>query len=274
MGNVRCSLGRSNFSCREVASRCLSSGSFALDVSSGEVTEGGGGARSSSGCPGSPAYPCALAPPSCTRHPWVQGRGPQPPEEAAPFLGLRSPALPGFPGTREPPLKPRFSAFLFFSFELRNEAGPSPGSLAEPPPPPPTRINTQLVAELGHLLEAEVSFHFEMPLQVPRNEKNSCCRHHQLFPQTVLPGRLPWRTLLMRAARRAYPASRSGRSGRRSAVTSPELRPGRGAGGGQSLSPSLPAQQAFGIFILSTDVNWLCHLEGLTPRLGVEDSQV
>ena len=135
VGNIRCSLGRSNFSCREVASHCLSSGSFALDVSSGEVTEGRGGAWSSSGCPGSPAYPCTLAPSSCTRHPWVQGRGPQPPEEAAPFLGLRSPALPGFPGTREPPLQPHFSAFLFFSFELRNEAGPSPGPLAEPTPP-------------------------------------------------------------------------------------------------------------------------------------------
>lgn len=49
---------------------------------------------------------------------------------------------------------------------------------------------------------------------------------------------------------------------------------GGGRGGEQSLSPFLPAQQAFGIFILSTDVNWLCHLEGLTPRLGVEDSQV
>ena len=43
VGNVRPSLGRSDFSCREVASRCLSSGSFALDVSSGEVTEEGRG---------------------------------------------------------------------------------------------------------------------------------------------------------------------------------------------------------------------------------------
>lgn len=77
VGNVRRSLGRSNFFCREVASHCLRSGSFALDVSSGEVTEGGRGARSSfsvSRCPGPAAYPRALAPPSCTRHPWVQGR--------------------------------------------------------------------------------------------------------------------------------------------------------------------------------------------------------
>lgn len=43
VGNVRPSLGRSDFSCREVASRCLSSGSFALDVSSGQVTEVGRG---------------------------------------------------------------------------------------------------------------------------------------------------------------------------------------------------------------------------------------
>lgn len=51
----------------------------------------------------------------------------------------------------------------------------------------------------GHLLEAEVSFHFEMSLQVPRKEKNSCCCHHQLFPQIVQPLQLPLCTLLMKA---------------------------------------------------------------------------
>ena len=136
----------------------------------------------------------------------------------------------------------------------------------------PTRINTQLVAELGHVLEAEVSLHFEMPLQVPRNEKNSCCCHHQLSPQTVLPGRLPWRTLLMRAGGRAYLASRSGRSGRRSAVTSRGL---RARAAGRAVTYSFPPCSAgSGIFILSRDVSWLCHLEGLTPRLQVEESQV
>lgn len=59
-----------------------------------------------------------------------------------------------------------------------------------------------LVAESGHLPEAEVSFHFEMSLQVPRKEKeNSCCCHHQLFPQIVQPAQLPLRTLLMKAGR-------------------------------------------------------------------------
>lgn len=59
-----------------------------------------------------------------------------------------------------------------------------------------------LVTEVGHLLEAERSFHFEMSLQVPRKEKeHSCCCHRQLFPQIVQPVQLPLRTLLMKAGR-------------------------------------------------------------------------
>lgn len=79
--------------------------------------------------------------------------------------------------------------------------GPRAGPLAQP-----TvhwgKHSSSLVAEPEHLLEAEVSFHFEMPLQVPRNEKeDSCCCHHQLFPQIVQPGKLSLHILLMKAGR-------------------------------------------------------------------------
>lgn len=52
VGNVRRSLGRSNFSCREVASRCLRSGSFALDVSLGRSLKEAGELGAASRCLG------------------------------------------------------------------------------------------------------------------------------------------------------------------------------------------------------------------------------
>lgn len=87
------------------------------------------------------------------------------------------------------------SPFLHFQIEKLCGAPSAQG----PWQSPPARGKRPAWWLSGHLLEAEVSFHFEMPLQVPRKEKSSCCCHHQLFPQIVQPLQLPLRTLLMKA---------------------------------------------------------------------------
>ena len=77
--------------------------------------------------------------------------------------------------------------FILFSFELRNEIRTGQGLWQSPPQ---TGINTQLVAEFGHLLEAEVSFHLEMPLQVPRNKKKK--KQLLLPPSAFSPNSAAW----------------------------------------------------------------------------------
>lgn len=189
----------------------LNSSSFALHLSSGEVTAVGrlGRAEHPSRCLGAPrlwAFPHVPSPASPTHHPREGAQRPQEqpaPSLCTPSLGPVLPwtllfcSLPDTPGRCKLMLEPP----LFSPLKQRNEVRPllfrvsgkaCPG-LGEAP---------SLVAESGHLPEDQVSFHFEMSLQVPRKEKeNSCCCHHQLFPRIVQPVQLPLRTLLMKAGR-------------------------------------------------------------------------
>ena len=134
------------------------------------------------------------------------------------------------------------------------------GSLATPPKG--WGRAASLAAAFGHLLEAEVSCHFEMPLQVPRNKNNSCCCHHQLFPQIVQSVKRLLRTLLTKAGRPGptWPVGGGGRG--REKIDGGVPRDCR-AGGRRPLSASLLP----GLCDFSTDVNWLYHLQRCSPRL-------
>lgn len=121
------------------------------------------------------------------------------------------------------------------------------------------------MAGFRHLLEAEVSSHFEMSLQVPRKEKeNSCCWHRQLFPQIAQPVQLAH---LADESRKVGPylAGRWGRLGRASETACLESM------GWLPLFSLLPSPWDFG---QRRCERAFPHLQRCSPRLHVEDSKV
>lgn len=69
---------------------------------------------------------------------------------------------------------------MFFSWELSREVRPRQGLWQSPPQ---TGVNALLVAGLEHLLEAEGSLHFEMPLQVPEIKRTAAAATISFFPK-------------------------------------------------------------------------------------------
>lgn len=136
------------------------------------------------------AFPRVLPPTSPTHHP-REGAGrrqKRPPPSLHPLPGtcssltLRGCSWPDFPGRCEPrvsvPRRPSLSRRAIELARQRRVSGKARPGWGKPP----------RGGRIGHLLEAEVSLHFEMSLQVPRKEEeNSCCCHHQLFPQIARP---------------------------------------------------------------------------------------